>query len=88
MSIFTRLFRRRPDPELEAQREAADHWYDQYNLMAEKAVKLELALRDTANRNIRLADGLTQIIAQQTPSANATVKRMVKIAFNSLSPER
>ena len=88
MSIFTRLFRRRPDPELEALREAADHWYNQYSMAADKLVDLERMLRDTANRNIRYADGLTQIIAQQTPSANATVKRMVKIAFNTLSPER
>lgn len=34
--------------------------------------------------NCRLRDRLCEIIAQDTPSANATVKRMVKIAKGGL----
>lgn len=75
---------------------AEKHKYAQlkrnYELMAAKAVKLEQGLISSGKQvnkllvvNEKLGVGLGQIVAQVTPKANGTVRRIERIARKALA---
>jgi hypothetical protein len=60
-------------------------WQDQYTIQYIRAETAEAQAREQSHRAYVLQERLNRIAAMETPNANATVRRMAKLAREAIN---